>query len=77
MPSPAEGVFIPAVSLGNPIHKGDIWGYVFDPLRGDKQEVRAEDDGLVLFIRAEARVNVGDSLGGICVIDERVKQRTA
>lgn len=77
MPSPADGIFIAAVSLGTPIRKGDLWGYVFDPLRGDRQEVRAEDDGLVLFIRAEARVNVGDSLGGICVIDERVNQRMA
>ena len=74
MPSPADGVFIAAVSLGQPIYKGDLWGYVFDPLRGDRQEVRAEEDGLVLFLRAEAVVKTGDSLGGICVIDERVKQ---
>lgn len=77
MPSPAEGVFIAAVTLGQLIQKGEIWGHVFDPLRGDKQEVRAEEDGLVLFLRAEALVKTGDSLGGICVIDKRVNQRMA
>jgi predicted deacylase len=76
MPAPADGVFIPSVILGQMVSKGDLWGYVFDPMRGDKLEVRAEDAGLVLFLRAEAMVKTGDSLGGICVIDGPVKRLT-
>jgi predicted deacylase len=76
MPAPADGVFVPSVVLGQMVGKGDLWGYVFDPLRGDKLEVMAEDSGLVLFLRAEALVKTGDSLGGICVIDGPVKRLT-
>jgi predicted deacylase len=77
MPSPADGIFVAAVVLGQEVVRGDLWGYVFDPFRGDRREVFAEDDGLVLFLRAEAIVRAGDSLGGICVIDERVKHLMA
>ena len=74
MPAPADGVFVSSVVLGQMVSKGDLWGYVFDPMRGNKLEVRAEDAGLVLFLRAEAMVKTGDSLGGICMIDGPIKR---
>jgi hypothetical protein len=37
--------------------------------------VFADDTGLVLFLRAEAVVRKGDSLGGICAINEHTIHR--
>jgi hypothetical protein len=52
------------------VSKGDRWGDVFDVHSGRRTAVSAEDTGLVLFLRAEAVVRKGDSLGGICAINE-------
>jgi len=75
MPSPCHGVFVPALPLGAMVAKGDRWGDVFDVHSGVQTPVSAEDTGLVLFLRAEAVVRKGDSLGGICAINENTIHR--
>lgn len=77
MPSPCDGVFVPAFPLGAMVSKGDRWGDVFDVHTGQRTPVSAEDTGLVLFLRAEAVVRKGDSLGGICAINEKTIHRPA
>jgi len=75
MPSPCDGVFVPAATLGEGIARGDAWGEVVDMQTGRRTAVFAEDTGLVLFLRAEAVVRKGDSLGGICAINEHTIHR--
>lgn len=64
-PSPESGLFIPCVSNGNKISKGDIWGVVKNLETGFSVNSCADDNGIVLFIRNTAFVKKGDSLGGI------------
>jgi predicted deacylase len=70
MQAPADGIFVPAVQLGQPIKKGSHWGDIFDLDTGNKTEVFAEDSGIVLFLRCEAITKQGDSLGGIMPINQ-------
>lgn len=75
MPSPCNGVFVPSVTLGALVHRGDTWGDVIDMHTGCRTAVTAEDTGLVLFLRAEAVVSKGESLGGICAINDKTIHR--
>jgi predicted deacylase len=70
MPAPAEGIFIPGVGLGETVEKDLIWGRVVDPLRGTEKSAFTDSAGIVLFLRAQAYVKKGDSLGGILPICE-------
>lgn len=65
LPAPEKGLFIPCVSDGNKVAKGDIWGVIKDVATELSVNVYADEDGIVLFIRNTAFVNKGDSLGGI------------
>jgi len=65
MPSPAEGIFVPAVKLGQMIVAGDHWGVIHHLGTGNQTNIFADISGMVLFLRVDARVNVGESLGGI------------
>jgi predicted deacylase len=76
MPAPADGIFVPAVEPGTMVAKGDLWGDILDPVTGRSTTVVADDTGIVLFIRADAVVKAGDSLGGITAINERTRRRT-
>lgn len=69
MQSPADGIFIPAVALGDRVEAGDRWGIICDPITCVDTEVRADKDGIVFFLRAFPKVLRGDSLGGILVAD--------
>lgn len=70
MQAPCDGIFVPAVHLGQSIEKGSYWGDIVDLETGNKTEVFAEDSGIVLFLRAEAITKQGDSLGGIMPINQ-------
>jgi predicted deacylase len=70
MPAPAEGIFTPGVELGETVEKDLLWGRVIDPLHGTEKSVFADTAGIVLFLRAQAYVRKGDSLGGILPICE-------
>jgi predicted deacylase len=73
-PSPAAGFFEPAVALGDPVRAGDLLGRVLDPLGSDPVEVRSQQSGLVLVLRALPSVSQGDSLA---VILETATERVA
>jgi hypothetical protein len=69
MPSPAEGIFVPAVKLGQMIIAGDHWGVIHHLGTANQTNIFADISGMVLFLRVDARVNVGESLGGILPIN--------
>jgi predicted deacylase len=69
-PSPAEGFFEPRVVLGQAVQAGQALGVVVDTLGETTVEVAARDDGIVLFLRVQASVKVGEPLGGILPIRE-------
>jgi predicted deacylase len=74
MPSPAAGIFVPVVSLGQRIKKGDVIGCIADPITNKKIEVKATNNGVLFMLRISARVAVGDSLGGILPVSPSGKK---
>ena len=68
MPSPAEGIFVPAVKLGAVVKKDQLWGTITHPLKADQRELLADTNGIVLFLRTAPFVRPGESLGGILPI---------
>lgn len=71
MPSPCNGIFCPEVKLGDLVKDGDPWGQVVDIQTGNSTPILAEDTGMVLFLRSDAVVKAGDSLGGIMAINSK------
>ena len=69
MPAPAEGIFAPAVKLGQMIQAGDYWGVIHHLETRKQTNVFADISGMVLFLRVDAKVRIGDSLGGILPIN--------
>jgi predicted deacylase len=74
MPAPADGIFVPAVEPGAIVARGDLWGDIIDPATGRSRTVLAEDTGIALFLRVDAVVRTGDSLGGIAAINETTRR---
>jgi predicted deacylase len=64
-PAPMAGFFEPLVQLGDSIRKNQPLGKVLDPFGEPLCEVRADENGIVLFLRAVRGVSAGESLGGI------------
>jgi predicted deacylase len=62
-PSPCEGFFEPAVSLGQQVNKGDALGTVSDLLGRRVEPIRAAHGGLVLVLHTFARIESGESAG--------------
>jgi predicted deacylase len=62
-PSPIEGFFEPAVTLGQRVLRGDIFGVVSDMLGQRVETITAAHDGIVLVLHTFARVSQGESLG--------------
>jgi hypothetical protein len=48
---------------------GDHWGVIHHLGTGNQTNIFADISGMVLFLRVDARVNVGESLGGILPIN--------
>lgn len=65
MPSPADGIYLPEVSLGKQVKKGDRWGEIINPATGEMTPLFADIDGLVFLMRNIVKVKKGDALGGI------------
>lgn len=65
MPSPSEGIFLAAVKLGQMIEAGEHWGDIHHLETRKQTKVFADISGMVLFLRVDAKVKIGDSLGGI------------
>lgn len=73
MPAPAEGIFIPSIGLGESVKKGQKWGIIINALNGNKREVKADNDGIVLFIRTPGFIKKEESLGGILPFNKKNK----
>jgi predicted deacylase len=65
LPSPCDGFYLPKVSLGQRVAKGDIIGYVQDILGENSTSIRADHDGLIFILRNPPSVKQGDALGAI------------
>lgn len=63
--APVAGMFIPAVSLGQWVGKGEPLGTLVDPAGRALQEVQAEEAGLVVRLRTFPVVRAGDSLATV------------
>lgn len=61
-PSPREGIFESSVSLGQRVRRGERIGWVVDPWGTAAVAVVAERSGIVLGLRAFARVAAGEGL---------------
>jgi len=68
-PSPIEGFFEPAVTLGQRVRPGDVLGNVSDPLGPVVVPVRSDRSGFVLALRAFARVSAGESVAVVMETD--------
>lgn len=73
MPSPAEGILMTQVALGEMVSAGQCFGRIFDPVSGVSHSVYAELGGMVFLKRAIAKVQSGDALGGILPITQKGK----
>jgi predicted deacylase len=61
-PSPISGLFEPAVKLGDKVLAGEIIGRVTDSVDQQSTPVESTQEGIILCLRAFARVDQGDSL---------------
>lgn len=73
MPSPSDGIFIPAIKIGDQVRKGQLFGKVVDPILQKIFEVYADENGLVFLIRTLVKVKLGDALGGIMPVELGLK----
>lgn len=73
MPSPAAGVFIASVKVGDQVRKGQQWGRVVNLISGTETVVLADCDGLAFLLRNLVKVETGDALGGILQIVKKGK----
>jgi predicted deacylase len=70
-PAPCDGVFLPAVRLGDWVQPGERIGTVVNGITGERIEVVAAHAGLVLMLLASAQVNQAT---GLCVIVDFANQ---
>lgn len=75
LPSPENGIFIPAVRLGQQVKNGKLLGQIVSPLTQTKTAVRVQEGGLVFMLRIPAIVQTGDALGGILPITQKGQKR--
>lgn len=61
-PSPIEGFFEPAVTLGQEIQAGDALGTVCDPLGHRDETIRSRYTGIVIVLHTFPRVEEGTSV---------------
>jgi predicted deacylase len=60
--APTAGMFIPKVTNGSKINKGQVLGIVADTFATYNKEIKAPYDGFVFCINHQAVVNQGDAL---------------
>ncbi|MFT6839166.1 MAG: putative deacylase, partial [Sediminicola sp.] len=60
--APTAGMFIPKVTNGSEINKGQVLGIVADTFATYNKEIKAPYDGFVFCINHQAVVNQGDAL---------------
>lgn len=69
-PSPASGIFVPAVGLWDPVEQGQSLGQVRDADGTVLAHVRAARRGRVLFLRTLPRVRSGDALAFVLALPD-------
>lgn len=74
LPSPENGYFVPSLTIGKELKKGDLLGHIVNPFLNTKTRIIAEEDGLLFMLRICSRVNAGDSLGGILPVPHEFKK---
>jgi predicted deacylase len=74
LPSPQNGIFIPAVPIGKEVKKGSLLGHVVNPVLNTKTKIISYEDGLLFMLRISSRVNTGDSLAGILPLPYQFKK---
>ncbi len=67
-PSPASGIFVPAVELWQPVERGQPLGSVRHPDGTTLAVVMAARAGRVLFVRTLPRVFVGDTVAFVLAV---------
>lgn len=73
-PSPADGIFMTDVKVGEQVKAGQRIGVIYDPLTGSNHIISARHDGVVLFIRLLVKVQKGDALAHVLPVKERGKK---
>ena len=68
-PSPISGLFEPAVKLGDKVVAGEIIGRVTDSVGQQSTPVESTQEGIILCLRAFARVDQGDSLAVVLELE--------
>ncbi|MCD6512968.1 MAG: succinylglutamate desuccinylase/aspartoacylase family protein [Thermoplasmata archaeon] len=63
------GIFIPYVSPGDVVKKGEYVGYIRIPFSGEKKYVRAIDNGVVVGIRTQPLVRPGTTVAWLLPFD--------
>jgi hypothetical protein len=62
--APTSGMFVPKVKHWEKLKKGDLVGYIIDPLRGEiRNEIVAPIDGILFTIREYPVVDEGSLVG--------------
>lgn len=70
LPAPCDGFYVPIVSFGQRVEKGDILGQVFNDLGERATNIIANQNGIVFIIRNPPSVKKGDTLGAILPVIE-------
>ena len=60
--APQGGIFIPLMSLGKAVNKGDVLGFIADPQANNEIEVKANYPGIIIGRTNEAIADEGDGL---------------
>jgi predicted deacylase len=68
-PAPCDGLFQPAVQLGQRVERGQTFGMITDLQDGQSKPVFADHSGCVIVLRSLARVVTNDSLGVVLETD--------
>ena len=75
MPSPKDGIFVPNKSVGDDINEGEMIGQIIDMQSGNKIPIYVQETGIMLFLRCDAVVKKGDSLGGIVPVNSNLSRQ--
>jgi len=74
-PSPVDGYFQSAVTIGDSIEKGSLLGTVTELATGNPHDVKAEHTGIVIVLRTFPGVRANDSLGVVLDLSLAVSQQ--
>jgi predicted deacylase len=74
LPAPDNGIFVPALHLGEKVKKGTELGYIINPVMNKKTKIIIEEEGILFMLRISSRVSMGESLGGVLPVSRKGKK---